>query len=439
MITEQTQVNLALYIGETYCEVEARSESNQVFYKKNIFLPQTSLKNLLLQCKNSLLEKNASVSSIFVVTRYLEKLKTFRLGGSVIQVMLEGHENNYTFQDSTQISLAATNLIITLKKTITPEEVIPYLEQQLIRVHKVNSETDKVVLHLNPSDTAPQVLELINQFFSEKNFKIFKNSSPENLPQVRKTLLNAGTEGTKEELIKEIKEAFPLATPQFWINDSFTAEFENGDLFFSFNDFISQAAFDKKKNLVDKILFLDIENWFVLENKKQKYWKSPWGEIERPHHFSHQLSVHPLTEVFIDQNGWLQFSKTPASSEPGPMIAGRSVKPVVLDLFFNDLQNLTSITEMLPHLNTPLTKNKIFSQFKVMEHGQKTEGFHYNLENLQKFIHDLILFDLGRLNYKLDSKTIYGQLQTILSPEAESPSWTHLIFNHLNTSQVINK
>jgi hypothetical protein len=441
MIAQHTQVNLALYIGETYCEIEARDESHQVFYKKNIFLPQTSIKSLLINCKKELTDLNKSVKSIFIVTRYLEKLKTFRLGGSVIQIIHEGLENNYTLQDSTQISLAASSLIIALKKSVKKEEINSLLDSQFEKITKINPDADKVVFHLNPQLISQDIYTEINNYFLEKKFRIFKNDSSDELLKIRKVLLNAGTEGTKEEILKEFQDAFPDSSIYFWVNDSFCQKFENCDLFFSFSDFIGAQRLNAQANVSQKILHLDIENWMVLENKKQKIWNSPWGQIERSHYVSQKLSVHPLTEIYIDQNALLQFSKSPVPSEPGPMVAGRSVKSVILDLFFENVVNNSQLNELFPQIKIPLNQSKILSQFKVIEHSQKSEHMNYNLEDLKSFIMELIEFDLGRLGYKIAPQSIFGHLGSILNkkqPAGKSTecSWTECIFKAVQKNLV---
>ena len=93
-------------------------------------------------------------------------------------------------------------------------------------------------------------------------------------------LLNAGTEGTKEELTKEIHEAFPSAEILFWSNDRFTAEFENYQLYFSAEDFLGSTFFSEENKNIDKLIHLDIENWMVLERAPKSTWDSPWRSEE---------------------------------------------------------------------------------------------------------------------------------------------------------------
>ena len=78
----------------------------------------------------------------------------------------------------------------------------------------------------------------------------------------------------------------------------------------------------------------------ILSSDQKKIWDSPWGLIHRNYNTTTSIALHPLTEILIDETSRLQFSKTPASSEPGPMIAGRGVKSLLIDLFWQHIQSL---------------------------------------------------------------------------------------------------
>ena len=87
--TNLTDAVLALYLGEIYAEVEVRTIGklkSKVMFKKSFFLPQSSLKTTLNQVQKNLTELNLKITDAYVVCRYLERLKTFRLGGSVVWI-----------------------------------------------------------------------------------------------------------------------------------------------------------------------------------------------------------------------------------------------------------------------------------------------------------------------------------------------------------------
>lgn len=433
MTDHQTQANLALFIGETYCEIEVRSLNNQSLFSKQIFLPQTSLKSLLQTANTEISKLNYSVKNTYVVCRYLERLKTFRLGGSVIQVTHKGLENNYTVENTTRFSLAASSLIIAIDSKSTLSELKDFLKVEFDRTRKINPEANKVVINLDQDEISEDKIKLIEDFFKEKKFKIFKNPEPQNLNSIRRVLLNAGTEGTKEELVKEIQETFPEGKIYFWSHDQFQPEIENFELYFSANDFLGALYFSGQ---IEKIIYLDVENWMVLKKETLSVWDSPWGKIDRLHHENAKLSLHPLTEILIDENSFLQFSKIPAASEPGPMTAGRGVKSLLLDVFYADMKNENTMNFLFPALQNPNTANKIQSQFKVLEHGQKTESKTLKQNDIKSFIQELIQFDINRLGCTLKNSICLGNM-SFLYKSATNFQWTNEIYKKIPSEKVL--
>ncbi len=433
MTDTQTQANLALFIGETYCEIEVQNLDQQSILTKEIFLPQISLKNALQSTAADVLKLGYSIQNVYVVCRYLERLKTFRLGGSVIQVTHKGLENNYMLENTTRFSLAASSLIIAIDGKSSAKDLAVQISTEFDRTRKVNPEANKVVINLDPTQVSTDKIEIIQNFFKEKNFKLFTNTTPYDLNSIRQVLLNAGTEGTKEELTKEIHEAFPSAQILFWSKDRFMPDVENYQLYFSAEDFLGSTFFSDKNKNINKLIHLDIENWMVLEKVNKSSWDSPWGKIQRPHYRNTKLSLHPLTEILIDGNAYLQFSKVPAPSEPGPMTAGRGVKSLILDVFYSDLKNKKLLGQLFPALQNVNIENKILSQFKVLEHGQKTESKTLNLSDIREFIFELIQFDINRLGCNDENSLCTGNMSFLNHKKTSTPfKWTEEIFKKVN-------
>ena len=434
MTDNQTQANLALFIGETYCEIEVQNLDHQIIFSKEIFLPQITLKNALQTTSTEVSKLGYTIENVYTVCRYLERLKTFRLGGSVIQVTHKGLENNYMLENTGRFSLAASSLIIAIDAKINITELSEQLNTEFDRTRKINPEANKVVMNLDPKQTSVAKAKMIQNFFIEKNFKLFFNSTPYDLNSIRQVLLNAGTEGTKDEITKEIRDAFPTAQILFWSQDRFIAEVENYQLYFSADDFLGSTLFSDKNSSIEKVIHLDIENWMVLEKTHQPCWDSPWGKIRRPHFRNTPLSLHPLTEILIDENAFLQFSKVPAPSEPGPMTAGRGVKSLILDVFFSDLKHQELLNRLFPALQNPNIEKKIQSQFKVLEHGQKTESKTLNQSNIKEFIQDLIQFDINRLGCNDENSLCTGNMSFLKKDHIKKSnlfkkfSWTEEIF-----------
>ena len=82
MISKPT---IALYLGETYATLGIFDSSDQkkasLLFEKSVFLPQTSLKNLLNQAKVKFEEhfKDTTESAeVYIVTKYFDRLKIGR-------------------------------------------------------------------------------------------------------------------------------------------------------------------------------------------------------------------------------------------------------------------------------------------------------------------------------------------------------------------------
>src|SRR3989338_4545585 len=156
-----THTAIALYLGESYATTcafdllnpKSSVKDSQPEFEKSVYLPQTSLKSLMAQAAAAL--PDTPVKSVFVVTRYMDRLKSFRLGGSVIQVVPEGFENSYSLTNTQQQSLAAPALILPIQPSATEES----LAADLARLKKVNSEINKVVFQM------PEAKELKKKFF----------------------------------------------------------------------------------------------------------------------------------------------------------------------------------------------------------------------------------------------------------------------------------
>lgn len=431
MSNPRTQAYLALYLGETYAELEVRecgahrnASNTSALFKKNFFLPQTSLKTVLNQTQKHLNESNIDVVENYVVCRYFERLKTFRLGGSVVQVIAAGFENNYSVEHSSRMSLAAPSLIIAVEKNLSTE----LLQSELTRVKKINPDANKVVIQLDHKVFKAADIQLVKNFFTENNFKIFEGHENLDLKEIRRTLLNAGSEGTKEEIVSELKEFFPLATTSFWIRNQFTTAYENCDLYFSSDDFLATLLKEsKKKNL----LHFDIENWMSVGLEQKNLWDSPWGLIHRPHAETAALGLHPFTEILIDETHRLQFSKTQAASEPGPMVAGRGVKSLLIDAFFDKLKANEQISGLFPQIDQPQVQSKIDSQFKVLEKGQRLDAVALTKTDLQNSILDLIQFEIQKKFDSLSTCLVTGNLASMLTETPIKFSWTQEIFNRV--------
>lgn len=436
----QTQANLAIYLGETYSEIEVRTLKGRSLLKRSFYWPQISFKSALTQIKNALDTDSITINSIYIVCRYFEKLKHFRLGGSVVQITHKGFENSYFIENTTKYSLAASSLIYNYEDHCLPEWknnehcTTECLTALLDKIKKTNAEANKVVISLNQKCVPEKHTHTIVQFFKENDFKVFIADDFPDLASLRKQLIFAGTEGTQNEIFTEIKDTFPESTIAVWINDSFKPDYTNLDLYFSWTDFLGHYLQNKK---IKSLVHFDIETFFCMSTKTETCWQSPWGTVVRNHFKTQPIGFHPLTEIYIDNSSLLELSKTPAATEPGPMIAGRGTKTLLLDAFYENIFSSTSksVSDLFPNLNTTLVKNKISAQFKAMENVQSEHAEPIKLDHIKKIVTEVIEMDLIKNDVQLKESLFTGHLSTVFALDhinQNTTTWTDLIFDCSN-------
>lgn len=436
-----TQPAIALYLGESYAtarlfdsahvkSIGARESTKtskkksaakaEPIFEKSVFLPQVSLKTFLNQIKVA--SPDNEIKSIYVVTSYMDRLKPFRLGGSIVQVVPAGFENSYAAAATNYLSLAAPSLIVSINEKSDAE----YLAKEMLRLKKINSEINKVVFQLPDHLISASQKTLIHEFFTTENFKIFDCPNPTDLEQIRRTLLNAGSEGTKEEILSEIKETFGEETEiQFWVKDRFQKEFENIDLYWSSSFFLKH--FLQLRNDTLETFYFDFEKWAYISPKTADIWISPWGPIRYEHPLFESFEVDPFSELTLDSIGQLIVSEASPQHEPGPFIAGRSMKALVLDCFYDELKGHPLSAEVFGQLNTPALQQKIENHFQILEKSQALEATQLSRHELKIWIRSKLLTWM-HLKSETNNAAIFGDLSYLV----EKNSATHFKLNPLD-------
>lgn len=411
---------IALYLGESYASLGAFDSAQKEIFEKTVFLPQVSLKNLLTQTKQKLSEagfENQESIPFYIVTKYLDRLKNFRLGGSVAQVVATGFENSYSLMNTNSLSLAAASLVI----SVNPETLsTDLLQTELARIKKINPDANKVVIQLSEKTFSPAQQELVHSFFTQAEFHVFACAQPENLAAVRKTLLDAGTEGTKEEIISEIKEVFGEKTVvAFWCGNQFKQDFENHELFGSSNSFLASLAQSEKS---DTIAYFDHEGFRLIQTQNQNVWQSPWGAIPVAHHECRELYPHPFSEVRLDHLSMICISQQPTQHEPGPVCAGRGIKPLVLDLFHEEIAQIPSIKSLFSQFNSEAQKQKLENHLAIIEKGQSENSLKTDRQEMKKQIIDNIRHELDQVSHRSKVK-VAGPLAKIFGFKSSGFHW----------------
>lgn len=419
MSAPTTSPVIALYLGESYASLGVFDSTKKEIFEKSVFLPQVSLKNLLTQTKQQLSELGYpdTIPQFYIVTKYLDRLKNFRLGGSVAQVVSTGFENSYSLVNTNSLSLAAASLVISLSPTDISEE---HLQTELTRIKKINQDANKIVIQLSEKIFSPTQRELVHNFFTKAEFNVFTCAQPEDLAEVRKVLLNAGTEGTKEEIYSEIKETFGDSTEiSFWCDNQFKKQFENHELFGSSNSFLAQwAKFEKSET----VAYFDHEGFRLIQTQENSHWQSPWGSIPTSHYQTRELYPHPFSEVRLDHLSMICISQKPTQHEPGPVCAGRGIKPLVLDLFFEEIGGNPEIKNLFAQFNTDTQKQKLENHLAIIEKGQQENLFKTSRAEIKKQIVDGINYELNLINKSKNLK-IVGSLAPIFGLKPARFKW----------------
>ncbi len=430
---------IALYLGESYAslgvfDISSRAKAGKaekMVFEKSVFLPQVSFKNLLNQTKAA--NPDIEITKIYIVTRYLDRLKNFRLGGSVVQAVVEGFENSYAVTNTKSLSLAAATLVISINDSTVNEE---FLVSELARIKKINPDANKIVLQLAEDKISAKNRELVHAFFMAAEFKVFVCTQPNDLGQVRRSLLNAGAEGTKEEILSELKEAFGETFEIFvWSDQQFKNQFENYELFSSASDFLARCVQDQKCTYG---AYLDHESFRMVGTDVKQSWASPWGPIPMDHKDVAELTPHPFSEIKLDHLSMLNVAKKPTQYEPGPVLAGRGMKPLVIDAFQSDLAENSYMQSLFPNMNTELQKKKIDNHFSVLEKGQLKSLLSTSKNEMKHFILEGLATEIKQVSQN-KPVALLGPLQHIVPLVAKSDSvsrsegfsWPHEIMKRV--------
>lgn len=436
-----TQTAIALYLGESYATLGVfdllDAKKAKPIFEKSAYLPQTSLKNLLNQAIASCPENK--VESIFVVTRYLDRLRTFRLGGSVIQVVPIGFENSYSLSNTEKQSLAAPALILAVSADVTKET----LSAELSRLKKMNSEINKVVFQLPETIFSLQQSETIKSFFAENNFRMFTVPNPFDSESVRKTLLNAGSEGTKDEFLADIRDTLGLdVKTYFWIDRGFSTTFDNIDLYFSSQNFLKNYLI--KENL-NQLFYFDVENWNQVTVADEQIWQSPWGSIRYDHPVNQKFEISPYCELTTSSIGQFMVSPAAPQFEPGPIIAGRSVKTLILDAFSEELRIHKRIAGLFPQLNSDPIQQKVNTQFQILQKAQSLDQTRLSKAEIKAWLHFSVKTWILKNFNSVPSRIIgdfgsffFQDLKNLPAFSFSEYSWTHEIISEARAKEHKN-
>lgn len=411
MTLAETDVNLALYIGESFVEAHLCHNQKTVHFSR-WYLGKEGFKSGLQK-----FFQEADVQKInkaFVASRFVEKILSYRLGGSVATVTTKGFENWAGIrqpQNSKVGPLSSTDLIFSaeercsaqgqLEKELSETEMTELVEQLRQKQAK------RVCIHFLNASKNPHNQNRLKDVLAREGFEVFvpvtDDADNDEVSQWRKNVLNASLSGTFEEVQEELNEGLKNFLPEgdravFLGSDCEFFDKENHQRLSSL--WGAPAAWSrglkKKHKGAFDILYLGLEQFsLITPDKKSQKWNSPWGTIHAPHTQSQLLTLQPTTSIEIGPWGELTFSKNALGFEPGPMFMGRGQVPTLLDLWEDKTAVLKGVAERRSPQGLQKFKNQLLALNKSS--AQKLDSEEKLFSHLREMALHKITIDVALL------------------------------------------
>ncbi len=434
MAQAKTDVNLALYIGESF--VEAHLFHNQKSLHFNRWhLDKEGFKSGL---QKFFLESGVkTISKAIVASRFIEKIFSYRLGGSVATLTTKGFESWPSARQPINLAinqkvgpLSSIELVFAVDERCTAQgEISKEVSDEEIAelVEKLRQKQAKrICIHLLNAHKNPHNQNKLKEALLKENFEIFVPTfDSENTDEVsrwRKNILNASLSGTFEEVQAELNEGLKDFLPEgqrasFISAEAAAFDKESDQRLSSLWGSYSVWAHNLKRQYSDKIdiLYLGLEQFCLLNpEKKIQIWKSPWGEVHAPQVQNHLLCLQPTTAIEISPWGELSFSQAALGYEPGPMFMGRGQIPTLLDLWEDKTSTIKGIAERYSAQGVQKFRNQLLALNKTS--SQQLDSVESTLPHLRQLALHKLTVDIA-LRAENTKIICMGALAPLFAPE----------------------
>lgn len=454
MALAETDVNLALYIGESFVEAHLCHNQKTVHFNR-WYLGKEGFKSGLQKfLQEAGVEK---IAKAYVASRFVEKILAYRLGGSVATVTTKGFENWAGMrqpQNSKVGPLSSTDLFFSIEERSnaqgTLEKEISETEMTELVTKLREKQAKRVCIHFLNASKNPHNQNKLAEILTREGFEVFTPVADavnnDEVSQWRKNVLNASLSGTFEEVQEELNEGLKNFLPEGTRAVFFGA---NCQLFDKENHerlssvwgapaAWSRALKKKQKDAFD-ILYLGLEQFSLINPAKEmQKWNSPWGMIHAPHTQSHLLSLQPTTSIEIGPWGEMTFSRTALGFEPGPMFMGRGQVPTFLDLWEDKTTTLKGVAERRSPQGLQKFKNQMMALNKAST--QKIDSEEKVFTNLREISLHKLTVDIALLaeNTKL---VCMGALAPFFVAELKKrlPQYQFELLPETETSLLLNQ
>jgi hypothetical protein len=309
------------------------------------------------------LEKNQvpvdSIEKLTIASSFLEKILNSKIGGTVAQITTAGFEHWPRLRQNLQSQYLEA----------APQRTDPLAIQDLLfPIHERIGFDGRIITPLDPEELDAIVQKLkakeirrvcINLLFSHKNqahekliveslakegFEIFiPNASLEpefqsdEVSRWRRNVLNASLSGTFDEIFTSLQTESGISKIEFLSASLNTFQLlEKGELSTCMFAPAAVLASSETKTSCELILYLGLENWLLINPTVQEgTFDSPWGSVAGPVPQVRNLAPQPTQEFIYEESQGLILGGTSMGYEPGPMLLGRALKPMLFDLLMN--------------------------------------------------------------------------------------------------------
>ncbi|MBC7370513.1 MAG: hypothetical protein H7326_03050 [Bdellovibrionaceae bacterium] len=408
MAVADSEVILALYVGESFAEVHL-SQNNKELHFHRWYLGKDGLKGGIIKF---LQEKSVGpIAKAIVASRFPEKILSYRLGGSVAVLTTKGFENwpgSRQPANAKAGSLSSMDLLFSVDERTGASgitEKIPDEKEIAEILEKLKAKQAKrVCLHFLNATQNPANQNAVKAKLIEAGFEVFtpEASRPplDEAATWRKNILNASLSGTFEEIQEEINLALKDHLPEgqralFVSGEGQLFDKENQHRLSSIWGASQMWARNIKRKDKFEILYLGLEMFALLNpTKSDLNWISPWGPVRSQRIKNHVLCLQPTTPIELTPWTELAFAKTSVGYEPGPIFMGRGQVPTMLDLWGADTEGIRGLDERRTAQGLQKFKNQLWALNKSTGQPLDTEeAVPLSLRQLalQKMAADIIL------------------------------------------------
>lgn len=428
--------SLGLFIGESFAELSlVDSQSKEKLDFQRWYLPRANLKSYLTKYIN---EKSiTALDQVFVAHRFLEKLFSYRLGGSVAQVITNGFEKALQLEDgSTSDSLiwpqkppaiSSQELVFTVHEKVNAdgkiEKAIDPETLEAISAKLKLMEVKRVCLHFRHSSLNTENLFKAKSFFEQAGFDVFippQVEASDEFKAWRKNLIEAAITGTFLEIQEDLRNALGAVVPaeKIYFLGAKLNWFQNekderlGSLLALENLWLKLFPEILKSQEKMDIFHFGLENFSLIQNEN-KNWQLPWGPLPMNSPKRKDFEIQPTQSLKVSDTNELIFDKKELSFEPGPISMGRGIIPCVYDILFFSESLATELQEKLKRSLQALLKST-----------HKTVTTPQAFKTLKKDILDRLAINAEFSNSNNTKQTvIYGYWADLLAQDIKDHSY----------------